>query len=70
MNLTYLHRKALRRLGRGQSISKTMQADSVIRECYTLEIGSIDPYEYSLPIWGLTEYGKQLLDELNQEDEQ
>lgn len=33
--LNYAQRKALRRLGRGQTITHTMQSDPIIRECYS-----------------------------------
>lgn len=36
MKLTYSQRKALRRLGRGQTISRTMKRDTLIKQCYTL----------------------------------
>lgn len=37
MTLTYEQRKALRRLGRGQTITRAMQRDPVIRECYSTD---------------------------------
>ena len=36
MKLTNSQRKALRRLGRGQTISRTMMRDTLIKQCYTL----------------------------------
>ena len=36
-SLDYAQRKALRRLGRGQTINRTMQSDPVIRECYSTD---------------------------------
>lgn len=35
--LDYMQRKALRRLGRGQTITRTMRNDPVIRECYSTD---------------------------------
>jgi len=35
--LDYMQRKALRRLGRGQTINRTMQNDPVIQECYSTD---------------------------------
>lgn len=35
--LDYMQRKALRRLGRGQTINRTMQNDPLIRECYSTD---------------------------------
>lgn len=35
--LDYMQRKALRRLGRDQTINRTMLADPVIRECYSTD---------------------------------
>lgn len=32
-----MQRKALRRLGRGQTINRTMQNDPLIRECYSID---------------------------------
>ena len=40
--LDYAQRKALRRLGRGQTINRTMRNDPVIRECYSTD-HYIDP---------------------------
>lgn len=36
-DLDYMQRKALRRLGRGQTINRTMQNDPVIQECYSTD---------------------------------
>lgn len=36
-DLDYKQRKALRRLGRGQTITRAMQDDPLIRECYSTE---------------------------------
>jgi len=41
-NLNYKQRKALRRLGRGQTINRTMRNDPIIRECYSTD-HYIDP---------------------------
>lgn len=40
--LDYMQRKALRRLGRGQTINRTMQNDPVIQQCYSTD-HYIDP---------------------------
>ena len=40
--LDYAQRKALRRLGRGQSINRTMENDPVIKACYSTD-HYIDP---------------------------
>jgi hypothetical protein len=42
MKLTYQQRKALRRLGRGQTISRTQEADPLIQSC-------IEPIEPPIP---------------------
>lgn len=46
-DLDYKQRKALRRLGRGQTITRTMQDDPLIRECYTTD-------HYIIPRRGMT----------------
>ena len=79
--LSYMQRKALRRLGRGQSITHTMAADPLIQRCYTTDhYEHPDPYlnvvDYcdwqarslinNLP--RITDYGKKLLAELDGEE--
>ena len=41
-NLNYMQRKALRRLGRDQTINRTMQNDPLIQKCYSTD-HYIDP---------------------------
>lgn len=36
-DLNYDQRKALRRLGRGQTINRTMQNDPIIQQCYSTD---------------------------------
>lgn len=36
-DLDYMQRKALRRLGRGQTINRTMQNDPLIQQCYSTD---------------------------------
>ena len=36
-DLDYAQRKALRRLGRGQTINRSMQDDPVIKQCYSTD---------------------------------
>jgi len=77
-DLDYKQRKALRRLGRGQTITRTMQADPLIRECYTTD-HYITPHrgmtvfewcDWEARAWytnrpRLNNHGKQLLKELD-----
>lgn len=79
--LDYAQRKALRRLGRGQTINRTMQNDPVIRECYSTD-HYIDPpqgmniVEYcdweTKARWvnrpRLNSHGKKLLKELEMQE--
>lgn len=43
MKLSNSQRKALRRLGRGQTISRTMMRDTLIKQCYTLNAPTPPP---------------------------
>ena len=49
--LDYAQRKALRRLGRGQTINRTMRNDPVIRECYSTEHYIYPPREMNIAEW-------------------
>lgn len=76
-DLTYVQRKALRRLGRGQTISRTMQNDPLIQECYStdhyvtlrkdmniVEYCDWEAQARSINHPRINDYGKQLLKEL------
>lgn len=77
--LSYDQRKALRRLGRGQTIPGRMLNDHVIRECYTwsecvkpekpiYEMNIVEYCDWEARIMSarpvINEYGKRLLAEL------
>lgn len=49
INLTYQQRKALRRLGRGQTINKSMSCDSLIQQCITRDHYTPPPNIDDLP---------------------
>ena len=81
MELSYEQRKALRRIARGKSISRSMQEDPLIHRCYTLDIPEHKPLdEMNIAEWCdfegslrfasshpvLTDFGQYLLDELEQ----
>ena len=76
-DLDYAQRKALRRLGRGQTISRTMRNDPVIRECYSTDHYIYPPRGMNIAEWcdweakaqcvnrpRLNSHGKKLLKEL------
>lgn len=77
MKLTNSQRKALRRLGRGQTISRTMMCDTLIKQCYTLNAPTPPPasemnivtytdweatVQTAKPV--ISAYGQQLLNQL------
>lgn len=77
MKLTNSQRKALRRLGRGQTISRTMMRDTLISQCYTLHAPTPPPASEMNVVtytdWETTvqtakpvinAYGQQLLNQL------
>lgn len=79
MTLTYDQRKALRRIGRGKSISNRMQRDEVIAKCLTWsvpieppkplrEMNVIEYCDWEAVVLSahpvLTDYGRKLLNEL------
>lgn len=79
MTLTYDQRKALRRIGRGQSIPERMQLDEVIAKCFTWsvpieppkpvrEMNVIEYCDWEAAVLSaypvLTDYGRKLLNEL------
>ena len=77
MELTSRQRKAIRRIGRGQSISRSMWYDPVIRQCYEFNVpelaGDVNVADYvdweTQAMWAvshprITPYGKELLDTL------
>ena len=79
--LDYAQRKALRRLGRGQTINRTMRNDPVIRECYSTEHYIYPPREMNIAEWcdweakarhinrpRLNSHGKKLLKELEMQE--
>lgn len=80
MILTYDQRKALRRLSRGQSITRTQASDPVIRECYTLPVCPPPDASAGVVAWcdwesrihairpRLTARGRELLADLDQEN--
>ena len=78
-SLNYDQRKALRRLGRGQTIRRRMWDDPIIRDCIDTShyIEPPDPQETSIVEWcdweahamscnrpRINQYGKTLLEEL------
>lgn len=79
MNTTYHQRKALRRLGRGQSITGSMLNDPVIRECYSTDhypprpdprtMTEVEWCDYAAAVQSsrprITEHGQELLDQIN-----
>lgn len=75
--LTFMQRKALRRLGRGQTITKTMSRDPLIKRCYSTDHYNAPPKNANIVEWcdwegrawfnnrpRINNYGKQLLQEL------
>lgn len=81
-DLSYMQRKALRRLGRGQTITRAMQDDSLIRECYSTchyiaprqSMNIIEWCDWEAEAWHtnrprINNYGKKLLKELDGGDE-
>lgn len=79
--LDYAQRKALRRLGRGQTINRTMQKDPVIRECYSTDHYIASPRGMNIVEWcdweekarwvnrpRINNHGKKLLKELEEQE--
>lgn len=81
MNLDYMQRKALRRIGRGKSISTGMGHDPIIRECFTVnapdaptgdELNIVSWCDWETKFrWAIrhpqiTPYGQKLLSELEE----
>lgn len=77
MELNYSQRKALRRIGRGQSVNKGMLDDPIISKCYTVnappqpkDLNIVDYCDwvaiasYAYKHLQITPYGKELLDTL------
>ena len=75
--LNYAQRKALRRLGRGQTISRSMQSDPLIQECYSTDHYVAMRKDMNIVEWcdweaqarainhpRINAYGKKLLKEL------
>lgn len=75
--LDYMQRKALRRLGRGQSINRTMENDPVIKACYSTDHYIDPPRGMNIVEWcdweekarwvnrpRINNHGKKLLKEL------
>lgn len=80
LSLTYNQRKALRRLGRGQSITRTMSRDPLVQKFYTLHIPAPDPnmnilewMAWEEKVMGirpkLTPFGRAVLAELEATDD-
>lgn len=80
MTLTYEQRKALRRLGRGQTITRAMQRDPVIRECYSTDHYIHPRRDMNIAEWcdweeealrvnrpRINQHGRELLAQLEQE---
>lgn len=80
MTLTYKQRKALRRLGRGQSITRAMQRDPVIRKCYSTDHYIYPRRDMNIAEWcdweeearrinrpRINQHGRELLAQLEQE---
>lgn len=78
--LDYMQRKALRRLGHGQTITRTMQDDPLIRECYSTDHYITPRRDMSIVEWcdweaqarrvnrpRINQHGRQLLTQLEQE---
>lgn len=83
MNLDYMQRKALRRIGRGKSISTGMGHDPIIRECFTVnapdaptgdELNVVSwcdwesAYRQAVQHPQITPYGQKLLSELEEKE--
>lgn len=79
--LDYAQRKALRRLGRGQTINRTIRNDPVIRECYSTDHYIDPPRGMNIVEWcdweakarwvnrpRLNSHGKKLLKELEMQE--
>ena len=75
--LNYEQRKALRRLGRVQTISRSMQSDPLIQECYSTDHYVAMKRDMDIVEWcdweaqamsinhpRINDYGKKLLKEL------
>lgn len=75
--LDYMQRKALRRLGRGQTLTRTMQNDPLIRECYSTshyisprrDMNIVEWCDWEARSWHanrprINQHGRQLLKEL------
>lgn len=80
--LDYAQRKALRRLGRGQSINRTMQNDPVIKACYSTDHYIAPPREMNIVEYcdwetkarwvnrpRINNHGKKLLKELEMQND-
>lgn len=81
MNLDYMQRKALRRIGRGKSVSNGMMNDPIIRECYkqdlpepALDMNVVEwcdweaKFRWAIQHPQITPYGQKLLSELEEKE--
>ena len=77
-DLSYMQRKALRRLGRGQTITRAMQDDPLIHECCSTDhyiaprrdMNIVEWCDWETKAWytnrpRINDYGKKLLKELD-----
>lgn len=77
--LSYLQRKALRRLGRGRSVGRSMAADHLLARCFRVDCPPLPPHSNVVEYcdWEarahhafahptLTDYGRELLSALEE----